>query len=83
MGATDSRQLVAKQKSPSSGKVPPDPRSPSKEFERTPLRVLDTKLVSDPRSPSGIIQRTPIQMTSKQKRDTVRQTLNYEDVQNN
>lgn len=85
MGATESRQTVTKEPSPKAPKVTQDPRSPSKEIDRTPLRILESQLVSDPRSPSGDIHRTPIQLMAKlnsRDKDAVRQTLKYEGAEN-
>ena len=46
-----------------------DPRSPTKEISRTPLRFGSSKQNQqqniDPRSPSGCIDRTPIQLSQK------------------
>ena len=48
------------------GRVDPsDPRSPSKEVSRTPLRLAESSSQQsiDPRSPSTCVERTPIQIT--------------------
>lgn len=59
-----------------------DPRSPSKEVSRTPLRIGSNGKPQqriDPRSPSGLIDRTPIQISNIQKDKTeVKVSLNYE-----
>lgn len=57
-----------------------DPRSPSQNVQRTPLRLEETN--DDPRSPTQNVIRTPIFVSERSKvvngmRD-VRQALNYE-----
>ena len=59
-----------------------DPRSPTKNVMRTPLKVENSiQQGIDPRSPSCCINRTPIQISkSEDKREVsgVRMVLNYE-----
>lgn len=59
-----------------------DPRSPSKDVSRTPLRIGSNGKQQqriDPRSPSGYIDRTPIQISNIQKdKAEMKVSLNYE-----
>ena len=59
-----------------------DPRSPSKDVSRTPLRIGSNGKQQqriDPRSPSGYIDRTPIQISDVHKdKAEVKVSLNYE-----
>lgn len=76
---------TVQQKSPTTQ----DPRSPSKEISRTPLRIDNSRknhqLNVDPRSPSGVIDRTPIQLAGSnllKGTSEARLPLNYENVPN-
>ena len=62
---------------------PEDPRSPSKDVRRTPVRNSQVT-IDDPRSPSNRIDRTPIQVGGKStsipsgRREDARNELSYE-----
>ena len=61
-----------------------DPRSPSKDVSRTPLKMDNPPVEQsriDPRSPSGCINRTPIEISKSavhKETDGVRMVLRYE-----
>lgn len=73
----------ARSEIPTTNKKFDDPRSPSKEVSRTPLKIenlQDDQQSIDPRSPSGI-NRTPIQISNSathKETDGVRMVLRYE-----
>ena len=60
-----------------------DPRSPSQNVDRTPLKLKLPASNEDPRSPSKNVLRTPIQIQGVQTKANcdVRQILNYENEQ--
>ena len=67
-----------------------DPRSPSQDVSRTPIRIEQSKSTGvvreeqfDPRSPSNYIDRTPIQINTTQKvkkASDVKVALDYENT---
>ena len=61
-----------------------DPRSPSNQIKRTPMRVTTLQMTEDPRSPSQQIQRTPLHLEKENSEgkdlDEVKKTLNYDSV---
>ena len=61
-----------------------DPRSPSNQIKRTPMRVSTLQMAEDPRSPSQQIQRTPLHIEKENSEtkelDEVKKTLNYDNV---
>ena len=84
MGNIDSRseqQVHTPQQVKGSNPSVLDPRSPSQNVDRTPLKLAASS--EDPRSPTKNVLRTPIQIYSVQTKakGDVRQVLNYENEQ--
>ena len=86
MGSTESRvgsEQQAHTPQQAKGNYPSvlDPRSPSQNVDRTPLKLAASN--EDPRSPTKNVLRTPIQIYSVQTKANgdVRQVLNYENEQ--
>lgn len=83
MGTTESREQQARTPQQMKQNWPSvlDPRSPSQNVDRTPLKVAAPN--EDPRSPTKHVLRTPIQICSVQTKANgdVRQVLSYENEQ--